>query len=189
MSESAPVPFTRSLPYVLREQLQKSREGPTVLIGRVLSVPNRSHVTVDIEGASVTVPKLASYSSPIVGEPVHVLADPLATVALGAVSETPLPTVADAETLDGRDSTGFMRRYTFGIQHLWWTKTAPQNTDGSGQTHHAHPLAVVPQTVSALQAKALSGNILYATADATNVHVQWTAVTVLNTEVWLMVIG
>jgi len=147
------VPFTRTLPYVLREQLQ-GQQGTGILIGNVVSVPDRAHVRVDILGTQVTIPKLASYTDPKVGEAALVLADPLVTAALGAVSPT-VPPTGNADTLDGIDSTGFVqvgavpgylqRQQPGATERVWWQKTAAATSDAGGTTVHAHPLGRVPQ--------------------------------------------
>ena len=83
------VPFTRSLPYVLRQKLGAAvhgghtegiSAGVSVLIGKVVSVPGPDRVTVAIQGANVTIPKLSTYS-PIVNEPAFILSDPAFTLA------------------------------------------------------------------------------------------------------------
>ena len=76
------VPLTRTLPYVLRDQL--IREPLRTLVGRVVAVPNENLVQVDLSGALVTIPRLSSYT-PTVGEPAYVLTSSLFTVALGTV--------------------------------------------------------------------------------------------------------
>jgi hypothetical protein len=75
------IPYTRTLPYVLRERLQPS--SVSVLIGRVVSAPDSRHVRVTISGSDVTVPKLASYATPVAGEPCYVLFAADFTIALG----------------------------------------------------------------------------------------------------------
>jgi hypothetical protein len=77
------VPLTRQLPYVLRERLQAG--GATLLIGKVVSVPDSRHVRIEIGGAQVTIPKLASYAAPAAGEPCYVLSDRAMTLALGTI--------------------------------------------------------------------------------------------------------
>jgi hypothetical protein len=87
------VPFTRSLPYVLREKLGAAAKGGhaegvssgvSVLLGKVTAVPNNKSVTVLIGASTVTVPKISTYV-PVVNEPCVILSDPLVTVAIGAV--------------------------------------------------------------------------------------------------------
>jgi hypothetical protein len=140
------VPFTRTLPYVLREQLQQA--GVKVLIGTVTAVPDRAHVRVDIGEGEVTIPKLASYAEPAIGEPAFVLVDPLFTVALGSVSATPPPPITDASTLDGIDSTGFVRTSSSGSR-IWVGGHAMISSGPSGLTTLAHPLGVQPYCVAA----------------------------------------
>jgi hypothetical protein len=109
------VPASRLLPAVLREKLE--REETSVLIGRVTGNPDRAHVTVNVGEGDVTIPKLASYGTPIVGEPAFVLIHPLFTIALGSVSASPPPGAGNADLLDGYDSSAF------------WRKAEPVNAD------------------------------------------------------------
>jgi hypothetical protein len=76
------VPFTRTLPYVLRRQL--SRTGVRFVIGEVTAVPDPAHVTIVQGGAETVVARLASYS-PTVGEPAYCLAADTLIIALGTV--------------------------------------------------------------------------------------------------------
>lgn len=78
------VPFPRTLPYVLREQLAKG-DAVSVIVGKVVSVPNNAHVRVEVQGGQFTVPKLASYTAPVANEPVYLLVSPAVTIALGTV--------------------------------------------------------------------------------------------------------
>ena len=78
------VPFTRTLPYVLRDQL--NRRWAALRAGKVAAVPDATHVTVDIGGSQLTIPRLSSYT-PTVAEGVQILADENVglLLALGAV--------------------------------------------------------------------------------------------------------
>ena len=76
------VPITRTLPYVLRGQINEPR-GVSFLIGKVISTPDSKHVRIEIGGAQITVPKLASYSAPVANEPCYVLTAGEVTIALG----------------------------------------------------------------------------------------------------------
>jgi Repeat of unknown function (DUF5907) len=76
------VPFTRSLPYVLREQIQQ--EWAELLVAQVVSVPDAKHVRVSLQGNQVTIPRISTYM-PTVGEPCHCLAEHGMLVAIGAV--------------------------------------------------------------------------------------------------------
>jgi len=76
------IPFTRTLSYVLREQL--SRTGVTALIGKVSSIPDAKRVTIDQAGVLTTIPRISSYV-PTIGEPVMCLAADTMIVAIGAV--------------------------------------------------------------------------------------------------------
>jgi hypothetical protein len=78
------IPFTRSLPYVLREQLHEG-EQVKLLIARAVSVPNTSHVVVELGGVNITVPRLASYTAPSAGDSVYLLSSTLVMIALGTI--------------------------------------------------------------------------------------------------------
>jgi hypothetical protein len=78
------VPFTRTLPYVLREQLEEPIPV-SLALGTVVSVPDNAHVVVDIRGVNVTVPRLASYTGPQAGDAAYILVSPLVQIALGAI--------------------------------------------------------------------------------------------------------
>ena len=82
------VPFTRSLPYVLREAV--NTRWAALRVGEVVSVPDSKRVQVKIGGSNVIIPRLSSYT-PTVGEGVQILADEnLGTLlALGAVGGVP----------------------------------------------------------------------------------------------------
>lgn len=77
-----PVPFTRTLPYVLREKL--APEGVSVLIARVQAIPDTKRVTIDQAGTYTTIPRLSSYV-PTVGEPAYCLVAGSLIIALGTV--------------------------------------------------------------------------------------------------------
>jgi hypothetical protein len=79
------VPFTRSLPYVLRQQLPQRRQGVVLLIGEVVSAPDTAHVVVELGGVNITVPRLASYTAPQAGDSVYLLGSPLVMIALGTI--------------------------------------------------------------------------------------------------------
>lgn len=76
-------PLTRTLPTVLRRQLDAERLR--FLVAEVVSTPDSAHVTIAIGGANITVPRLASYTAPVVGEPCYCLAGSSLTIAIGAV--------------------------------------------------------------------------------------------------------
>ena len=76
------VPFTRTLPYVLREKL--NRTWVRLVIGEVIAVPGPNHVEIDQNGATVTVARVSSYT-PTVGEPAYCLGADTLILALGAV--------------------------------------------------------------------------------------------------------
>lgn len=77
------VPYTRTLPYVLREAL--ARPALSAIVAEVTAIPDAASVTVDIAGNTVTIPRLASYTAPVVGEPAYILAGPSLMIALGTV--------------------------------------------------------------------------------------------------------
>jgi hypothetical protein len=79
------VPFTRTLPYVLREQLYEGQQRVTLSVGEVVSVPDAAHVVVEIAGTSFTVPRLASYTGAQPGDSVYLLGSPLVMIALGTI--------------------------------------------------------------------------------------------------------
>jgi microcystin-dependent protein len=76
------VPFTRTLPYVLREQLQQAGVG--VLIAEAVTAPDAASVTVEVAETSFTIPRLPSYM-PEAGEPVVCLVGRSLMLAIGAV--------------------------------------------------------------------------------------------------------
>lgn len=78
------VPFTRTLPYVLREKLRSADAGLQLQVGKVVSVPDSRHVVVLLNGANVTVPKLNSYA-PVANEAVYLLVGPSLFLAIGTV--------------------------------------------------------------------------------------------------------
>jgi hypothetical protein len=78
------VPFTRTLPYVLRDQLHDP-DAVGVAIVRAVSAPDNAHVTVDWGGTNITIPRLSSYTGVAAGQSVYVLVSPLVMLALGTV--------------------------------------------------------------------------------------------------------
>jgi len=81
------VPVTRELAYVLREQMARD-PGLKLLVGKVTAVPDSKHVTVQIAGVAITIPKLPSYTA-TVGEPAQILTTTGAMLAIGAVGGAP----------------------------------------------------------------------------------------------------
>jgi len=79
------VPYTRTLPYVLRDQLRPGDAQVRILVGTFVSAPDNAHAVVSIGGTNITVPRLASYTAPVVGQPVYLLTAGLITIALGTV--------------------------------------------------------------------------------------------------------
>lgn len=76
------VPITRTLPYVLRDQLNP--EPLKMIVARVVAIPDPDHVRIDVQGSQVTVPRISNYL-PTIGEPCYCLAGKPAFIALGAV--------------------------------------------------------------------------------------------------------
>jgi len=79
------VPFTRTFGYVLREQLNRS-VGLRRFVAPVAGIPDTSHLTIDQDGVQVTIPRLATYSSPVVGQAAYCLVDDTNMVALGSLT-------------------------------------------------------------------------------------------------------
>ena len=77
------VPFTRTLPYVLRQKLAPAG-GLSLLIGKVTAVPNPAHVTLSVAGTAATVPRLSTYT-PTVGDACYCLVADTLVIAVGAV--------------------------------------------------------------------------------------------------------
>ena len=82
------VPYTRTLPYVLREQFRSGDDRLQLLIGTVVSAPDARHVTLSIGGQTFTVPRLPAYA-PTPGEPAYCVSAPGLILALGAVGGAP----------------------------------------------------------------------------------------------------
>ena len=78
------VPYTRTLPYVLREALAEP-SGVRFLVGTVVSIPNAQHLVVSVQGQNITVPRLRSYSTAAAGDPVFLLVSPALILAIGSV--------------------------------------------------------------------------------------------------------
>lgn len=88
MSEQLPLaPPTRTLESVLRERFDAlEAPGLRVVLGKAVSSPDTKHVRVEFSGGvQVVIPKLASYTAPVAGEPVYVLSSAFFTIALGSV--------------------------------------------------------------------------------------------------------
>jgi hypothetical protein len=79
---SAGVPYTRTLGYVLREQL--NRQGLRLLVAPVTAIPDPGHVTIDQGGSTVTVARLRSYT-PTVGDGAVCIAAAGSIIAIGAI--------------------------------------------------------------------------------------------------------
>jgi hypothetical protein len=77
------VPLTRTLPYVLRDQLQKAGLV-RFLIAEVVAIPDALHVTIAQAGVETTIPRISTYV-PTVGEPAYCLAADTIVLAIGAV--------------------------------------------------------------------------------------------------------
>jgi hypothetical protein len=76
-------PFTRTLPYVLRDKL--ASPPAQLIVGTVTGVPDAKHVNVNIRGTVVKVPRLKSYSAPAVNDAAQILAVGSVMIAIGAV--------------------------------------------------------------------------------------------------------
>lgn len=75
-------PPARSVAAVLKARLD--RDSARLTIGSVSSIPDARHVVVSVAGATVTVPRLQSYT-PLVGDAVYLLVQHDLVLALGAV--------------------------------------------------------------------------------------------------------
>jgi len=78
------VPFTRTLPYVLRQRFTGGGGNLTFLLATVAAIPDSKHVTISQGGVQTVIPRIAGYT-PTVGEPVVCLAGDTFVVAVGAV--------------------------------------------------------------------------------------------------------
>jgi hypothetical protein len=80
------VPFTRTLPYVLRDAVN-DQAGVEIVVGTVTGIPDQRHVNVSVAGgAAITVARLAQYV-PTVGEPVYMLSPRTGMLAIGSVRD------------------------------------------------------------------------------------------------------
>jgi hypothetical protein len=100
----------RSLPVVLRDALSADRLE--LLVGEVIAIPDRAHLTVEIGGAQTTVTKLSSYNASA-NEPCYLLADRDNVIAVGTISKAPPPTLPDL-TVTGMVTAGGVT--TSGLQ-------------------------------------------------------------------------
>ena len=78
----SPVPFTRTLPYVLRDRL--AGKGLAMRVAEVAAVPDPTHVTITQAGVETVIPRISSYA-PTVGEPAVCFAADTLMLAVGAV--------------------------------------------------------------------------------------------------------
>jgi hypothetical protein len=194
------VPATRSLPLVLRRLLDVG--GVSLLVGKVMAVPDSKHVDVEVAGQRVIIPGLAGYV-PVVGEGCWCLVGNSVVLAIGSASGTrpttvpagtaegqvlvwnatlgawqgraAAPAATNADLLDSIDSTGFLLRQVAGTDRAWWT-LASGSTDASGLLMTAHPLGRVPAFVSALANLSGVNNPRVAGVNVTtsNVFTYWT---------------
>jgi hypothetical protein len=79
------VPYTRTLPYVLREQLGVQHRPLELTVAEVVAVPDATSITVRIAGGDVTIARLASFTGANPGDTAYVLLSPLISVAIGSV--------------------------------------------------------------------------------------------------------
>lgn len=84
--ERTPLPPSRSLTAVLRGRAADAPAPVRLLVGKVTAVPDASSVAVQIGGATVVVPRLASYTAPAIGRPAYLLSAGGLTIALGTVA-------------------------------------------------------------------------------------------------------
>jgi hypothetical protein len=50
-----------------------------------VSAPDNAHVTIELGGVNITIPRLASFTAPTAGGSAYVLASKLVMIALGTV--------------------------------------------------------------------------------------------------------
>lgn len=80
------VPFTRTLPYVLRDAIKGAEtSGLRLMVGTVVSSPDARHIVVSIQGQNFTVPRLKSYNPANAGDPAYLLVGPSLLLAIGTV--------------------------------------------------------------------------------------------------------
>lgn len=82
---SVPVPVTRTLTAVLQRELDAARRGLTLTVAKVSAIPDAQHVTVELEGVALTIPRLASFT-PVVGKAAYCLAGENTLIAIGGVA-------------------------------------------------------------------------------------------------------
>jgi hypothetical protein len=76
------VPVTRTLPYVLRQAL--NRPALQLEIAEVVAIPDGLTVTIDMDGVEATIPRVACYL-PTVGEAAYIVKAASVWIAFGAV--------------------------------------------------------------------------------------------------------
>jgi hypothetical protein len=183
------VPFTRTLDYVLRDQIGGSSQGAALRAGVVTAIPDAKHVTVAIGGQTLTIPRLSIYA-PTVGEGVQILADEdvgllLAIGAVGGVSPSggvgPGSAVgqiltwngsawvagSSAPQLGGLTPDRYVQNAQTGTRRLWFTQQTLV-TDGAGVGVIGNGLGVVP-AVWFVFSNQTPGQVLGATATATTI--------------------
>ena len=119
------VPFTRTLPYVLREQL-KAGQQLKLLIGEVVSSPDTRSVQIVVDGQTLTIPRLTTVNAPTPGDPEYVLVGPSRMIAIGSVGDSaplgiPVIDVADfppSNPIDG--DLIFLNVATTGVGAAPW---------------------------------------------------------------------
>ncbi|HKE76630.1 MAG TPA: hypothetical protein VKB57_23635 [Acidimicrobiales bacterium] len=101
------VPFTRTLPYVLRDALGDSGIG--IVVGTVTGLPDQRHVSVSVAGGTpVAVARLAQYI-PTIGEPCYMLTSTSGMLAIGTVRDGgPVGELAYAEVQNDVNVTGLV---------------------------------------------------------------------------------
>jgi hypothetical protein len=80
------VPYTRTLEYVLREQINRPA-GARPFLAPVVAIPDSGHVTIDQGGTQTVIPRLESMVA-VVGQTAVCLAMHNSIVAIGALATT-----------------------------------------------------------------------------------------------------
>jgi hypothetical protein len=195
------VPATRLLQSVLREELAPS--GLHLVLGKVVSVPDASHVRIELQGQQVTVPRISGYV-PQANESVYCLSGEGLTLALGAASpaavapplpgsasgqvpvwdapsgrwlpQAKAPAAANADTLAGLGSAGYVRTSSSGSR-IWAGGHGMVSSGGAGSTAIAHPLGVGPFVVASPVFPS-QATVIGIGADAATITLHWSAINV-----------
>lgn len=213
LESGAASPETRALPLVLRRLLAEAGGGVSLLVGKVTAIPDAKHVEVEVAGERVVIPGLAGYV-PVVGEGCWCLQGSSTVLAIGSASgmrPTTIPAgtapgqvpvwdatlgawvpqakAPNADTLDGVDSAGFLRRKSAGTEEVWYGRVEA-TISGAGVSVHAHGLGRVPVHVQASKISPGSGVDPTVTDwTAASISLWWQGFTSGTANVWLLVIG